>query len=231
MDKKGKLIIVEGLDGCGKDTQIDMIVERLNNENIKTVKRTNVSDSPVGKAIREILSGSNPEYVICNRQLAALFIAELHIVAREIKSQLEQGINVICSRWFTSTLAYAGKTESEFRDILHMGCTDTTTLYKDESDVFEDYQTKYKMDKFEVEPDFFIYLDIDPEEALNRINSRNESKEIYEDIEKLEVIKELYTKVLVTFCDTYEDVVLDAEDTVENIHNNIYINIKELLSE
>jgi dTMP kinase len=90
---RGKFIVVEGIDGCGKDTQIDLLVRRLNDNNKKTVKFTNINnESPIGHTIRMLLS-VNQDKIVSSMQLAHIYTAELYIVANEIYDTLEKGIN------------------------------------------------------------------------------------------------------------------------------------------
>jgi len=165
---KGKLIVVEGIDGCGKTTQIKMLVDYLNKEGLPTVERSNVSSGSLGKGIRDVLLRGDLK--LSNTELACLFIVELKNVAKEIEALLNEGTNVVCSRWYYSTLAYAGVSDVEY-DLID-------SLTKDI-----------------LVPDIVFYLNVSVETAMNRINFRNETKEIYENVDKLTSIKNRYAKV------------------------------------
>jgi len=195
---KGKLIIFEGIDCCGKTTQIDNLVEYYNSKNIKTISMSNVSSSPVGKAIRKVLS--TPKYVVNNLQMAFLFISELYIVVEEIKKQLNKGVNVVLSRYIYSTLAYAGSKIEEFDLIEQSWVSD-------------------------LKPDTIIYLDIDPKIALERLHSReNEVIEVYENIDKLSKVYDTYNKVWSMVSIKYPDIPLfriDASKDIETVKNEI----------
>ena len=56
---KGKLIVIEGLDGCGKSTQLDMLHDKYGDK-AKFISFPNY-DSPSGSIVKDYLSGKFPE--------------------------------------------------------------------------------------------------------------------------------------------------------------------------
>lgn len=205
-----KLIIYEGIDGCGKDTQINLMDDKLKSLGYDTIVLSNVSDSPIGKSIREVLS--NKEYYISSMQMACLFLSELFLVDKQIKEYLNNGKTVIMSRWFYSTLVYAGDKLNDYLAI------------KDISD------------RLICKPDYLIYLDIDPEIAMERITKRDDTTdkklELYENTSRLARIHKKYELVLdmVSFEMKYTNIIkVDASKTVEEVFTDIYeqLNKKE----
>ena len=205
-----KLIVYEGIDGCGKDTQINIMDDKLKSLGYDTIVLSNVSDSPIGKSIREVLS--NKEYYISSMQMACLFLSELFLVDKQIKEYLNNGKTVIMSRWFYSTLAYAGDKLNDYLAI------------KDISD------------RLICKPDYLIYLDIDPEIAMERITKRDDTTdkklELYENTSRLARIHKKYELVLdmVSFEMKYTNIIkVDASKTVEEVFTDIYeqLNKKE----
>lgn len=205
-----KLIVYEGIDGCGKDTQINLMDDKLKSLGYDTIVLSNVSDSPIGKSIREVLS--NKEYYISSMQMACLFLSELFLVDKQIKEYLNNGKTVIMSRWFYSTLAYAGDKLNDYLAI------------KDISD------------RLICKPDYLIYLDIDPEIAMERITKRDDTTdkklELYENTSRLARIHNKYELVLdmVSFEMKYTNIIkVDASKTIEEVFTDIYeqLNKKE----
>ena len=205
-----KLIVYEGIDGCGKDTQINLMNDKLKSLGYDTIVLSNVSDSPIGKSIREVLS--NKEYYISSMQMACLFLSELFLVDKQIKEHLNNGKTVIMSRWFYSTLAYAG-------------------------DKLNDYLTINDIsDRLICKPDYLVYLDIDPETAMERITKRDDTTdkklELYENTSRLARIHKKYELVLdmVSFEMKYTTIIkVDASKTIEEVFTDIYeqLNKKE----
>lgn len=199
----GKLIVYEGIDGCGKDTQINLMSDKLKELGYDTIVLSNVSESPIGKTIREVLS--NKELYISSMQMACLFLSELFIVDKQIREYLDNGKTVIMSRWFYSTLAYAG-------------------------DKLADYLTiKDISSRLICKPNYLIYLNIDPETAMERITKRDDvtdkKLELYENTSRLTRIHKKYEIVLdmVSFEMKYTTAIkVDASKTIENVFTDIY---------
>ena len=111
---KGKFIVIEGIDGCGKTTQIDEISKWLPHsglmgKNSKLVKTREPGGSLLGKKLRNLILDNNK-----NNKPSAL--AELLLysadraehVSKIISPALEKEDWVICDRFADSTLAYQG---------------------------------------------------------------------------------------------------------------------------
>lgn len=192
--EKGKLIVFEGIDGCGKDTQIELLKRKLVSMHYDTVIVRNITTGSIGKAIREILCDSS--MYLNNHQVGCLFAAELHNVVSDIKGLLNSGLNVICNRYYFSTLAYATNNHSEFMDILGI-C------------------------KFEIEPDILIYLDLDPEIAMERISKSRDKLDGYEEINWLTHIKKRYDVALKVVKPTTKLYRIDANRPVSEVYTDI----------
>lgn len=106
----GKFIVFEGLDGCGKTSQIDILARRLKEKGEKVYVTAEPTNYETGLYLRRILSESLEKDIYL---LAALFLADRieHITHPEkgIKKYLDDGYTVICDRYYYSSLAYQGK--------------------------------------------------------------------------------------------------------------------------
>jgi dTMP kinase len=101
----GRLIAVEGLDGAGKGTQVELLRRRLGRPVYVTYEPT---DGPIGLQIRLALEH---RVQVSAATLAALFAADrVDHLYREggILAQLQQGIDVISDRYYLSSFAYQG---------------------------------------------------------------------------------------------------------------------------
>lgn len=101
------LITFEGIDGCGKTTQLKLLKERLTQQGIP------VSDfrEPGGTDLSEIIRGLllNPEIEMHPVTELLLFsAARSQLIAEKVKPQLEQGHVVLLDRFYDSTIAYQG---------------------------------------------------------------------------------------------------------------------------
>ena len=102
---RGKFLVIEGIDGCGKSTQVKMLTEWLGKNNIPFFLTKEPSEKGFRKIIKELVSDKTK---IDDPALdALLFTADrkLHIDT-EIKPALEEGKIVISDRYYHSTFAY-----------------------------------------------------------------------------------------------------------------------------
>ena len=145
------VIAFEGLDGSGKDTQIKLFTNYLESINKPYVVINSCSSWLLSKIIRDKLKDPN----VNKKQLAGLFIAELHEHVDTIKIALNSGKLVILNRWIYSTMAYNSTSVKDIEAICELSVSD-------------------------IKVDHIIYLNVDINTAMNRINSRDNVKEVYE---------------------------------------------------
>jgi len=102
----GKLIVIDGIDGVGKTTQIEMLCDELDIQRIEhIVTHEPQSDQPIGHLIYEYLRGDLPDPYT----MALLYTADRneHVKA-VIQPALNKGLVVITDRYHCSTVAYQG---------------------------------------------------------------------------------------------------------------------------
>ena len=107
----GGLIVFEGIDGSGKTTQIDMLGERLTEENIpyRVVREPGSTD--LSEKLRGILLDckKDEDKKIGDRAECLLFLAaRAQLVEDVIKPALERKELILCDRFSDSTIAYQG---------------------------------------------------------------------------------------------------------------------------
>jgi len=101
------LITFEGVDGCGKSTQVRLLDERLNRAGAKAVVVREPGGTELSEAIRELLL--RPTLAVSPTAELLLFsAARAQLVTEVIRPALEAGRVVICDRFTDSTLAYQG---------------------------------------------------------------------------------------------------------------------------
>lgn len=174
MKKEGRLIVLEGIDGAGKSTQALMLRAYLKSMGRDVVMTAEPTTLPSGVALRRVLSGEikKSEY-----EAALMFVADRiahNIDAEEgIARHLSEGKDVICDRYYYSTLAYQGSVV-DYGWVKRMNL-DCPAIRK---------------------PDLCIFLDLSPEESLRRISASRSGKEIYENVETLTRVRASFHRVL-----------------------------------
>jgi dTMP kinase len=103
---RGRLIVLEGLDGTGKSTQLPRLAKRLAASGREVVTTREPYDCAPGRRIRELAQHHVP--VAAGEELA-LFVAQRRLHVREqIAPALARGAIVLSDRYFLSTVAYQG---------------------------------------------------------------------------------------------------------------------------
>jgi dTMP kinase len=136
-------IVFEGLDGCGKSTHARLLSNWLKKKGKKVYLTAEPTKGPVGRLIREILSGAKKSDPLT---LALLFTADRVKHAAEINKALKRGEVVISDRYYHSTVAYQGAQGLDRRWLL-------------------------KINSFAPEPDIVLFLDVPPQKAEERAKS------------------------------------------------------------
>jgi dTMP kinase len=139
-------VVLEGPDGCGKSTQVRLLVERLRAEGHGVVATREPGATPAGAVIRSLVLGDGD---IDPRTEALLIAADrAEHVAKVIRPALARGAVVVSDRYVPSSLAYQGVARGlgvEAVERLSAGATDG------------------------LEPDLVVVFDVGPEVAAIRM--------------------------------------------------------------
>ncbi len=106
--KPGRFITFEGLDGCGKSTQMQRLAEVVRQEGIEVVVTREPGGTPVGERIRSIVLDSATAGLVPTAELALLFASRAQQVHEIILPALAAGKWVLCDRFTDSSEAYQG---------------------------------------------------------------------------------------------------------------------------
>lgn len=105
----GRFITFEGIEGCGKSTQIRRLAGRLNAGGIETLLTREPGGTATGEAIRNLLQHDAAGEPPVDRAELLLFTASrAQLMDRVILPALLNGQWVLCDRFIDSTLAYQG---------------------------------------------------------------------------------------------------------------------------
>lgn len=105
MPTRGRLIVLEGVEGVGKTTQIRLLGDALASRGVPTFTIREPGGTPVGDEIRRLLLDSPSP--VADRTEALLFMASrAQVVADEIVPRMARGEVVLADRFFLSTYAY-----------------------------------------------------------------------------------------------------------------------------
>ncbi len=103
MDARGRLIVLEGGEGCGKSTQAELLAAYLGAESTREPGGT-----AIGERIRSILLDGELAPLDPRAELMLMLATRAQHVAERIEPWLTAGHDVVCDRFSGSTLAYQG---------------------------------------------------------------------------------------------------------------------------
>ncbi|MBX7255285.1 MAG: dTMP kinase [Candidatus Hydrogenedentes bacterium] len=149
--KRGCFITFEGVEGCGKSTQLALLKDYLESRGCSVDVTREPGGTPIAEAIRGVLLDPVHREMTSVTELLLYAAARAQHVAERIRPALDAGKVVLCDRFADSTTAYQGAGRAlspETIAALHRIATGG------------------------VWPDLTIVLDIDPEEGLKRAMAR-----------------------------------------------------------
>lgn len=193
--RKGKFITVEGPDGCGKTTISKFIANELKERGYDIIHTREPGGIDIAEQIRDIIL--NPRNVAMDAKTEALLYAasrRQHFVEK-IKPALEADRIVLCERFVDSSLAYQGVGRELGIDEIYM------------------------INEFAIEgwlPDLTIFLDIDADTGLKRLESRVSKDRLdQENATFHQRVYEGYQTILQRYQDRMH--IVDASKTLEEV--------------
>jgi dTMP kinase len=106
---KGTFITFEGSEGCGKSTQIELLVRRLRAIGYRARMAREPGGTPIGEEIRHTLKHSQSNAAMTpEAELLLMNASRAQLVREVIRPALEIGEIVVCDRFYDSTVAYQG---------------------------------------------------------------------------------------------------------------------------
>lgn len=199
-DNKGKFIAFEGIDGSGKSTQVRLLADRLRNKGIDCYTTMEPTDSPIGSLIHQIMTG---RIRTDNRAIAALFVADridhLQNDINGIAARIAAGTTVITDRYYFSSYAYHSV------------------------DMPMDWVIQANEPcRMILRPEVTIFIDIDPDTALERIARNRTHIELFEKKSRLIKVRENYLTAFEKLKDIEKVVIVDGNRPPEAIAQEIW---------
>ncbi len=199
---KSRFISFEGIDACGKSTQVKLLLNQMNKVSNSTILVREPGGSIISERIREVLLDKNLHEMSERTEALLMTASRSQLTYEKIIKNLNSGKNVISDRFSDSTLAYQGGGR----------------------DLSIDWLIKLnKFATFDVEPDITFLIDLHPEEAVKR-------KDIEQDrIENAGIdfqikVRNTYLEIAKIFPDRI--VLIDGHNEISEINKKI---LNELL--
>lgn len=206
-DRQGSFIVVEGLEGAGKSTALDVIKQYLNSQVLELVVTREPGGTRVGEVARELIKESVPAEPLDSRaELLLFYAARVQLIERVIRPALARGAWVLADRFELSTLAYQGggrKLSSAMIQHLSEFCI------------------------HDLKPDLIIFLDITPEQGMQRVISRGKTDRIEQ--ESMVFFNDVYNSYHQHISTMNNVVVIDASQPLQHVQNAIRIALEHYM--
>lgn len=195
----GIFITMEGPDGAGKSTQIDLLRGYLLEKGYDIIVCREPGGTVISEAIREVILNREHKDMKNMTELLLYAAARAQLVGEVIQPALEEGKVVICDRFIESSAVYQGIARGMGIDLV------------------------YEVNQFAVGktmPDITILLDVDAETGIGRKKQQAELDRM--ESEKLDFHKRVVEGYrLLAERDKNRMVKIDGRDSIEEIHCQI----------
>ena len=201
----GRFITFEGGEGCGKTTQIALLVEYLKAKGIEVVVTKEPGGTPIGQELRKMLCTGDKDKFDAVAE-ALLYYADRRIhMQQKVLPALKSGAWVVSDRFADSTMAYQyyGYNKRLSKEML---------------------DKLYEMTVGDFYPDLTIILDIDPKIGLARSFARNnlsDAKETRHESRETEFHENLRRGFLEIAKTADRYAVLNADMSVDDLHERV----------
>ncbi len=202
---QGKFIVFDGLDGCGKSTQLYMLEQCLGDK-LPMLKTRDPGGTPVGECIREIILSGKYGQLSLTCELLLFMASRAQMVHELISPALGEGKTVLCDRFLSATCAYQGAGGADVHDILALSDVTVGACW----------------------PDLTVIIDVPVEVGLARLGDlfvgqgldamESRPMEFHQQVRKIFLqLPGLYPRPVV---------IIDGQDKLEAVHEAILRTIK-----
>lgn len=213
--RKGIFIAIDGIDGCGSTTQVEILGKYLETRGEKAYLTREPSEFEIGKLLRKYLKKTETPIATD----ALLFAADrVEHYYNEIIPKIKNNFIVITDRYLESSIAY-----QTAQIILNRNLQDNPVSIDAAIDWI------ININKYIPLPDITFILDIDPRISLKRKYSKLDS----DDIEKFENESFLdeVRKIYILRAKALKFVIIDAQQSLEDVSKEIIKVLSDFLKE
>lgn len=204
---KGIFIAIDGCDASGKSTiirELKKIIESDYNLKDKVVMVREPGFTEAGEEIRKTILKPRDKPLESMTELALMYSARKELIEKVIKPELEKGSVVISDRWESSSFVYQkirGVNEKDIKIMSNLMC--------------------------DIEPDYYIYMDVYPKNTLDRIiNERNGKLDSTEKLD-LNYFKDIRNEFKSFFKEKTNCIEIDSNIPI----NDVILNAKRKIDE
>jgi dTMP kinase len=197
---RGRFITIEGGEGAGKSTQVDLLVAALGRAGIAAQRSREPGGSEGAEAIRRLLLEGADERWDAIAETLLFYAARREHVTRLITPALDQGIWVVCDRFADSTIAYQGYGRGL---------------------PLAELQALHRFALGDFAPDLTLILDLPVAEGLARAARRSGNADRFERLDQAfhERLRQGFHQIAAA--DPQRCIVIDASADAESVHRAV----------
>src|SRR3989441_9873318 len=201
--QQGRFVSFEGIEGCGKTTQIGLLAEYLSKRSIPHTITREPGGTAVGEGIRKILLNSETIHLTAASELLLFYASRSQNILEKIKPALERGEMVLCDRYYHASMAYQGYGRGIPLDFIQKLTDLVCSPYR---------------------PDMTFLLDIEPDVGLARARARNHARGDNEgrfEAEDLEFYNKVRDGYLELASEDERIQLIYADRSIETVHRHV----------
>jgi len=210
----GKFITFEGIEGCGKTTQINMLREYLVSKKYEVIVTREPGGTKIGDQIRKILLLSENKEMYPIAELLLYAAQRNQHIEEKIKPAINSGKIILCDRYADATTAYQGAARKIDREILIQ---------------------IHKIATEGLKPDLTLLFDCPVEIGLKRALARNKIENLCGKEDRFEMEKvDFHNKVREGYLEIQQNepnrvIIIDATQSIDKMHADVVRVISEKL--
>jgi dTMP kinase len=128
---RGKFIVIDGPDGCGKSTQLELLGNYLRDKGLDVVSTYDPGGTKIGNQISRLLKYDAQGPMAPTTEVLLFMASRAQLVNEVIRPAIEQGQTVLCDRFVSATCAYQGSMGFPIQQILELARICTENLWPD----------------------------------------------------------------------------------------------------
>ena len=199
MVKRGSFIVFEGIDGCGKSTQVAMLVDAISAAGHETIATFEPTNGSYGQQIRHKARAG--EEIDPEMELNWFEQDRHEHVESVLEPALKEGCAVVCDRYYLSTVAYQGARGLDWERILESNAAAFPT------------------------PDLVLLIEMPPDQSQQRLSQRSgPSEPTFENRSFQERVDAIFKQLSLPYIER-----IDGSGTPEQVHRRVCDAVRERL--
>jgi dTMP kinase len=204
----GAFITIEGLEGVGKSTCLNIIQDELSKQGYDVLITREPGGTELGEKLREWILSGEPGSLSATTEVMLMFAARSHHLEKVIRPALDKGRWVICDRFTDATFAYQGGGRGASREWL---------------------ESLKKSVQGTLEPDLTLLLDAPAEVGLARISNREADYFERENKAFYRRVRDVYLKLSIAHPARIK--VINAAESIHQVNQKLVAVVHEFLSQ